>query len=295
MKKVFPRFDAILDLPKGKVDNMELTLVLRMGMRQINPAADAADGTYHDYGPHSTTGRDRKIIKWTDGAWSAYKRKFEREVQNFWSNTFFLLNPSDYFAFENKGKLYAPHTVCRLDLQINDGQAASNHHNIEVVRLHSSESFFGSHSKLYDSNDIKSTTKAWDSNSDPVKQKAHVHEVGHLLGLGHVNEGTAACPDGPGDDTNATACYGVTDTELNSVMGSGMKPRLSNASPWQSAIRSFCSAAKYKSLRTAASLVAPAMGPGATFLTDVVTPSLFLATSPTWEARFAEPKPQALN
>lgn len=65
-------------------------------------------------------------------------------------------------------------------------------------------------------------------------QKAHVHEIGHLLGLGHSAEGTAACPTT--GNTNATACYGSSDIEMTSVMGSGMKLYAKHAYPWRLAI-----------------------------------------------------------
>ncbi|MCF6445764.1 hypothetical protein L1065_13505, partial [Nereida sp. MMG024] len=114
---------------------------------------------------------------------------------------------------------------------------ASNHHNIEVVRLGKSETFFGSHSRLYDSGDIDAVSKGRDSKNNKIMQKASVHEIGHLLGLGHVAIGSKNCPST--GDTNKAPCYGVTDFEKNSVMGRGMKVRKSNAKPWKDAMDHF--------------------------------------------------------
>ena len=71
MKKTltFSKFDAELNTDCcDPYNNAELTLTLRMGFRQINPASGAASGTYHDYG--DVTAPTRKIVKWSPAAWS---------------------------------------------------------------------------------------------------------------------------------------------------------------------------------------------------------------------------------
>lgn len=247
MKTSFPRYDAVLELPAGKsVSNMTLTLVLRLGMRQINPAGNAATGTYHDYGD-ATTGTARDIVRWQAGPWTAWKDTFKTEVETFWSNAFHLQNPGRDFAYARGDKTYAPHVQCKLRLEISDGSSSTNHHNIDVVRLAPHETWFGSHSKLYDNLDIVSTRKGRDSNGKPIMQQAHVHEVGHLIGLGHVNVGTRHCPTN--SDTNAAACYGVTDEEKKSVMGQGMQVRTSHAEPWQTAMHHFTTHQRYAEIR----------------------------------------------
>ena len=65
-------------------------------------------------------------------------------------------------------------------------------------------------------------------------QPAHVHELGHLLGLGHVDIGKPHCP--AAGNTNARACYGVEDSDKNSVMGGGIRLRNEHAMPWRRAI-----------------------------------------------------------
>ena len=60
MKKTLnlAKFDATLntDVCDGR-NNAELTLKLKMGFRQVNPAGGAASGNYNDYG--SATGTSR--------------------------------------------------------------------------------------------------------------------------------------------------------------------------------------------------------------------------------------------
>jgi len=242
-----PRYDAYFNTkPCDHRNNAELTLRLRIGFKQINPSGGAAQGEYHDYG--DPTEPKKKIIKWSPGAWSQWKRTFEKEVEKFWSRKFWLINSSGYFAFEDKGKTWIPNVYCRFNLIVRDAGTGSgtDHHTISVVRLHKSNKWFGSHSTLYDSNDIKPVRKAKDSAGNPIMQRAHVHEVGHLMGLGHVAEGTAACP--VTGDTNAKACYGTTDHDLNSVMGAGMKLRAEHAKPWQDAMKNVAIVHKTKGI-----------------------------------------------
>lgn len=73
-----------------------------------------------------------------------------------------------------------------------------------------------------------------DQHGAPIMQAAHVHEIGHLLGLGHVDIGKPHCP--VSGDTNARACYGVADVDKNSVMGGGIRLRDEHAMPWRRAI-----------------------------------------------------------
>lgn len=257
-KKIsFSEFDAELNTDVcDTYENMDLTLTLRLGFQQINPADGKAAGTYHDYGDSTETAR--KIVKWTPGTWAQWKTNFVTTAQAFWTDKFWLVNKTALFAFEKKGLVLIPNADCRIRIIAQDATAANNHHTIDVVRLNSSENFFGSHSTLYDSLDITPVHKANDSAGKKIMQRAHVHEVGHLLGLGHVDEGKAHCPKT--GNTNSRACYGVTDVDKNSVMGSGMQLRQGHAAPWQRAMASFA----FREAVSAASPAMPVPGIGAT-------------------------------
>lgn len=219
-------------------NNADLTITLRLGFKKIDPAGGAAKGTYNDYG--SATGTARKIIKWTPSAWTAWKNNFVKSAERYWHGKFWLNNNFSMLEYMDKGQKYIPNIWCRFDLSGGDATTATSsksHHIIEVVRLDSSETWFGSHSKLYDSLDTNSIQKATDSKGNAIMQRAHVHEVGHLLGLGHVDEGKKHCPTS--GNTNVRACYGVSDKDKNSVMGGGMQPRVKHANPWRRAIIEF--------------------------------------------------------
>ncbi len=235
-KMSFRRFDAELDTDVcDPYNNAELTLTLRMGFRQINPAAGAAEGSHHDYG--DATQPARRIIRWSDSSWKAWKANFLQSAEAFWNGRFWLINDAGTFAFARGATTYCPNVWCRFRLVGQDAATAGSHHTIDVVRLHASENWFGSHSTLYDSKDTNLVHKSTDSRGKAVMQRAHVHEVGHLLGLDHVDVGKPHCL--PSGDTNASACYGIADGDMKAAMGSGMQLKPENAYPWREALRSF--------------------------------------------------------
>lgn len=238
MKKTLylPKFDASLntDWCNSKT-NADLTLTLRLGFRQINPAGGAAKGSYNDYGDAS--GQPRAILKWTPQTWQAWKLTFCRSAQLFWHGKFWISNNRGLYPVRLAQHIFLPNFYCKFEILGSDASAGRHHHVIDVVRLDPSESWFGSHSTLYDSGDINSVPKARDSKGNTVMQRAHVHEIGHLLGLPHVDVGKPHCP--PGGNTNASACYGITDTDMNSVMGSGMRLDVAHARPWIEAMDAF--------------------------------------------------------
>lgn len=232
------KWDAVLDTDMcDPYNNAELTLKLRIGFRQINPAGGAAEGTYNDYGDATETAR--KIIKWTPQAWNQWTSDLVSSAQKYWHGKFWLVNNFAELEYEVKSVKYRPNVWCRCEISAVLIDPAvygpwDVHHTIDAVRLHPSVKWFGSHATLYDSRDTRFIEKARDSRNRPILQQAHVHEIGHLLGMGHVDEGKAHCP--VAGDTNAAMCYGVSDPDKRNVMGSGMALTADLAKPWRRAI-----------------------------------------------------------
>ncbi|WP_152616543.1 hypothetical protein [Sphingomonas sp. ERG5] len=243
--KRYPGYDAVLDTDRcSSRNNADLTLTLRIGFRQINPMAGAETGSYPDFGDPSRT--LRQTVKWTPKDWAAWKLNFCNSAQRFWDKKFWLDNRGGDFAFRQGMEIFIPNIFCRLELIGNDDTVGTHHVVIDVVRLAATESFFGSNARLFDSKDTNLVQKGTDSKGKAIMQRAHVHEVGHLLGLGHVAIGKPGCP--ASGDPDLTPCYGVTDEDKNSVMGGGMRLDVVHAAPWITAFNDLAAAQSTSSL-----------------------------------------------
>lgn len=212
--------------------NVELTITLRLGFRQVNPDPKSDFGFYPD-----SNNRPQKIVQWNEAYWSRWLSSFVWSVRHYWNGRFWLKNNLRQFEFKIHGVSYIPNIKCSFDLKANAVHSGPNkqyHHVIDVVRLDPAEGYFRSHSKLYDNRDTVIHAGRLDSHKKPIMHLSHAHEIGHLLGLQHVDVGKAHCP--ATGDTSAAACYGVTDEDKSSIMGAGLRVRKEHALPWRRAM-----------------------------------------------------------
>jgi hypothetical protein len=147
-------YDIELDSDRcDPYNNADLTISLRLRLptdqsRQWRPP----EGTYHDYG--DATEPARKIIKWTPGAWDQWKKNFVASAQKYWHGRFWLVNKLRGARIRGQRRpLPTQLSGARFILEGGDADKIVYNHKIDVVRLHKSEPWFGSHSTLYDNRD----------------------------------------------------------------------------------------------------------------------------------------------
>ena len=226
------KWDA--DLVDWKTDastNAYLTIFIRVFFAKIDPVGDT--GTYGDTDDTVAKPSKKPIQKWKIGEFERYVRNLTGGAARFWDGQFWLKTPRSY-----DGLNYAAHgrpshrynLYCKLELQA-VSQASDAHYTIAVVRAQDGVTF-RSNAVLYSQNDIKS---AYMIPRSTIKFWTHFHEVGHLIGLGHVGS------DGKTNthNNNTPKAYGVKSQEMQDVMGRGHARHDWHATPWRQAAEAF--------------------------------------------------------
>ena len=226
------KWDAdLVDWRMDATTNAYLTIFIRIYFAKIDPAG--ATGTHGDADDTSTTPSKKPIQKWKAGEFERYVRNLTGGAQRFWDGYFWLKTPKSYdgLNFSANGRpAYRGNIYCKFDLAA-VSQAADAHYTIAVVRAQDGANF-RSNAVLYSQNDIKSEHMIPRST---VKFWTHFHEVGHLIGLGHVGTGGATNVH----NDNSPTAYGVTAREMHDVMGRGHSRHDWHATPWQEAAAAF--------------------------------------------------------
>lgn len=211
--------------------NANLTLTMRLAFHAVNPENGADEGVYQVF-EEGEEAEERKIRRWTPSAWQRWTHNLVRSAERFWTGKFWLFNNFDVLEFASFGSRYRANIHCRLRIQI--VPLEQSHSLIFGVRLHPSAWNFRPQSDRMTDRDQEMALALFDADNKPVFQRAHIHEVGHLLGLQHIDVGKAHCP--VGSDTRRRACYGKVPADERTVMGGGMSLVPFFALPWQKAI-----------------------------------------------------------
>ncbi len=233
ISKTYPTISAELDTDIcAPNSNAELTLTLRLGLRQQNPQNKAPGQNYGTVYDGNQPGQPvRAIVDWKPAEWAAFKQALVRQVESVWSKKFWLINGKSWFQFNSGAAAYVPNVYCKLKLVAEDAGAGAHHAIIHVVRLRDDSPGFRSNTRNFDNRDVQSLATRLNAKGQPiVRQVTAVHEIGHLLGLDHINYGTPSCPFG--SNMGAPDCYGVTTSEMHNIMGAGMQLRAADAYGW---------------------------------------------------------------
>jgi hypothetical protein len=220
----------LADYVRNGSTNADLSIYIDVYFKKIDPAGNA--GLYGDSDDTPTSPSKRKIQRWKPGEFERYTQRLISQAQRYWTGKFWLKTPKKYKELDwpDKNPTHRCNLYCKFELNQAYSEGAAQY-TIAVVRVKDSE-VFRSDSVLYSQKDIESeslipssTTKFW----------THFHEVGHLLGLGHVGHGGTTNVS----NDNSPQAYGVTKAEMEDVMGMGSRRHLWHARPWQEAAKEF--------------------------------------------------------
>jgi hypothetical protein len=236
------------DLTLG-IQDYVLTLILRVRLSQTNPPPGKIEFQAMD-----AEGNVAPAIRWPTAEWEDFQREFKRQAYATWNRAFTLIPPASYNGFKDPAG-QRRNVVCFLEIQLAE-KDAPNVHTVNVVRLAHEHSSLRANAGLRDrpglftSENLKPGRqtgaipepmeyhrvrgKMRISGGNPGggmyswEQHPLPHEVGHMLGLNHINENAAECRN----DSNSSICYGFLRRDAMNVMGGGDVLDYRNAQPW---------------------------------------------------------------
>jgi len=248
-------FEAFLYRPINP-GQLKLTIKLNVRLRQQSPRLITRD---HEKKPFFSA-------PWNSTDWQKFVAEATAQA-NLWNNRFWIRPAKSFSQFDRKfdtfpGQAYRPNIRCELVVDFNPkGDAVAT---IDVANL--SKGFLRLLGHSEHAGTFRSNAILWDSldgtpwlsplgAGGPEKHYMIAHELGHLLGLGHIGvlrktamcvlaqqaeaQGTAVPANSPlAGGQDALVCYGFGESNdiAGNVMGAGGKFTGDNAVPWLWAI-----------------------------------------------------------
>lgn len=223
-----------------------LTLKLRLALEPLDTGGEGGNAIV------KARGMEFKCVYFPPAEFDSFKARFQRQVAQMWSGKIFIVVPdpgsdmslpaADYRRFSYAGVTrFKPVVQCGLEIELND---VDPHYRLTIIKRASGEKRFpsftfpdkkaGRPDGVLDSTDldmrmlahaVKENGKVFDKE---FERFTAAHEVGHLLGLDHVNMSHPVCEL----DSNDEICYGDNIWKSEDMMGVGHAVRAWHGRPW---------------------------------------------------------------
>jgi len=233
------RYDSeLLTARVNAMRNADLVLIIRVFYDPYHPAGGHGQIT-------DAWNQQVPVVSWSSTAqFDDWCDQCEEAAEGTWNDKLWLV-PSSTWGYDwppSGEPTHRPNVKCGLDLRRTRDRNQA-HLRLRCYRLAAGAAYRSSmcaasayqapmcvhdpHRGYFDDADAL-PTQYFGASGDSHFQVTIAHEIGHWLGLNHVNQGGAGCVVG-----GETICYGSTSRQREDVMGMGSRVEAWHALPWK--------------------------------------------------------------